>query len=61
MDLEQALQALDSKVPVPLHQKIAAANHATIAGAGADAAEAILQDIRDDRDRAYADITAARS
>lgn len=45
---------LAEDAPRPLHERIAATNHATIVRLGADAVRAILDDIRADRDRSYA-------
>ena len=45
----------------PLHQRVGEANLATLKGLGKDAAEAILDDIRRDRDAAYARLAATSS
>lgn len=45
---------LGESAPRPLHERIAATNHATIVRLGVEAVRAILEDIRADRDRSYA-------
>ena len=50
------LDDLPAQASVPLHQRIAEANHATIERLGVAQVQALLDDIRADRDRAYARI-----
>lgn len=53
-----SLDDLPALAGVPLHQRIAEANHATIARLGVAQVQALLDDIRADRDRAYARIAS---
>jgi hypothetical protein len=50
------LETLFEPSPRPLHERIAAANHATVTREGVEKVAAIFEDIRRDRDAAYAAI-----